>query len=65
MPKYPNIEVNLANEDGNAFAIMGRCQIAARRAGLTREEINAFINEAKSGDYNNLLQVCQHWFNCI
>ncbi len=24
MPKFPNIEVQLSGEDGNAFSIMGR-----------------------------------------
>jgi len=65
MPKYPNIEVNLTNEDGNAFVILARCRVAAKKAGLTKEEIETFTNEAEKDDYDHLLQVCQRWFNCI
>jgi len=63
-PKYPHINVKLINEEGNAFAILGRCQRAARCAGLPSEEVQNFITEAQSGDYNNLLQTCMRWFNC-
>ena len=54
-PKYPHIEVQLSGEDGNAFAIMGRVQRAMRRAGLNQEQIDKYIDESKSGDYDNLL----------
>lgn len=36
MPKYPEITVPLTNRDGNAFAILGRCQTALRLAKKTR-----------------------------
>jgi hypothetical protein len=61
-PKYPHITVKLVGEDGNAFAILGRCQRAMRQAGLPKAEIDAFFTEAKSGDYNHLLQTCMRWF---
>jgi hypothetical protein len=61
-PKHPDITVKLVGEDGNAFAILGRCQQAARRAGLPKTEIDAFIAEATAGDYDNLLQTCMRWF---
>ena len=63
-PKYPQVNIKLVGEDGNAFAILGRCQQAARRAGLSKEEIKPFMDEATSGDYNKLLNTCQDWFNC-
>jgi hypothetical protein len=61
-PKYPHITVRLVGEDGNAFAILGRCRQAARRAGLPQAEIEAFFAEASSGNYDHLLQVCLRWF---
>ena len=61
-PKHPDIHVELVGHDGNAFNILGRCQQAARRAGLPKAEIDAFIKEATSGDYDNLLQTCMKWF---
>ena len=54
--KFPEIEVQLSGEDGNAFSIMGRVASAMRRGGVTQEEIDAFHEEAMSGDYDHLLQ---------
>lgn len=53
--KYPNVKVKLVGQDGNAFAILGRTQRAMKAAGLTSEQIDEFMNEAKSKDYDNLL----------
>lgn len=63
-PKYPDIHVQLAGRDGNAFVILGLCQRAARAAGLSQEEIEAFREEATSGDYDHLLQTAMRWFSC-
>jgi len=60
-PKYPNINVALAGEDGNAFAILGRVQTALRRGGVDKAEIDAFMAEAMSGDYDHLLQTVMQW----
>ena len=62
-PKYPNITVEMVGQDGNAFAILGRCRKAAREAGLRDSEINAFVTEATSGDYDHLLQTAMRWFD--
>jgi len=62
--KYPEVKVKLVGLDGNAFFILGRCQGAARRAGLSNEVLNEFHKEATSGDYNHLLQTCLKWFDC-
>ena len=60
--KYPEITITLTGEDGNAFAILGRCYRAMRRAGL-HEEIQSFTDEATSGDYNHLLRTVMAWFD--
>lgn len=52
---YPKVRMQLVGQDGNAFAILGRFQGAARRAGWLKEQIQAVIKEARSGDYNHLL----------
>tara|TARA_R100001463_G_scaffold28798_3_gene65855 strand:- start:5300 stop:5515 length:216 start_codon:yes stop_codon:yes gene_type:complete len=62
--KYPDVIVQLIGEDGNAFAILGRCAREARRAGVDRDEVEAFKEEAMKGDYNHLLRTCMRWFNC-
>jgi len=56
-------EVELVGSDGNAFAIMGKCARAARRAGWTKEQIAAFQSECMSGDYDNLLQTAMKYFD--
>lgn len=59
--KYPEIEVQLTGIDGNAYAIMGAVSKALRRADVPQEEIDSYINQSKSGDYNNLLQTAMRW----
>lgn len=44
-------------QDGNAFFLMGSWSHAARAAGWTKDEIDATLAEAMSGDYDNLLRV--------
>jgi hypothetical protein len=62
--KYPQVKVKLVGEDGNAFFILGRCSYAAKNAGVPQEEIDKFMEEAKSSDYDNLLRTCMKWFDC-
>jgi hypothetical protein len=61
-PKHPDIIVMLTGQDGNAFAVLGRCREAARDAGLSEDEIAAFMDEAMAGDYDQLLQTAMRWF---
>ena len=60
-PRYPEVQVQLSGEDGNAFAILGRTTAALRAAGVPQEEIDAFFAEATSGDYDHLLQTTMAW----
>ena len=59
--KYPEIEVELVGQDGNAFAILGKVQKALRRANVSEEEIKKYLDEAMSGDYNHLLRTTMEW----
>jgi hypothetical protein len=59
--KYPEIEVQLSGEDGNAFAILRTVTTALRRAGIAKEERDSFFDEATSGDYDHLLQTSMSW----
>lgn len=61
--KYPDIHVQLVGKDGNAFAIIGACTKAARRAHVIDSDIKKFQDEAMSGDYDHLLRTCMEWFN--
>ena len=60
-PRFPNINVPLVGEDGNAFAILGRVSKALNRGGATAKEVDEFIDEATSGDYDHLLATVQRW----
>lgn len=60
--KYPDITVNIIGQNGNAFCILGICKRAMERATLPQTEIDAFMAEATSGDYNHLLATVVSWF---
>lgn len=60
-PKYPEITVELVGRDGNAFAILGAVRREMRRGGVPKEEIDAYMEEAMSGDYDHLLQTTMRW----
>ena len=55
-------EVTLDRQDGNAFNILGRCMRAAKQAGWTKEQIDAVLQEMRSGDYDHLLQTAMKHF---
>jgi len=62
--KYPNINIPLVGEDGNAFAILARVKrIMRRRSDLPDSEWEAFHAEATSGNYDNLLLTVMKWFS--
>jgi hypothetical protein len=60
-PRYPDVQVQLTGEDGNAFAILGRTAGALRAAGVPQEDIDTYFAEATSGDYDHLLQTTMRW----
>lgn len=59
--RYPSITVELIGQDGNAFFIIGRVRQALRRAGVSKEEVDTFAEEAMSGDYDHVLQTVLTW----
>lgn len=63
--KYPDIEVQLTGNDGNAFAIMGAVSSALRRAGVSTDEIEEYHIESTSGDYDNLLRTACAWVTVL
>lgn len=60
MSKF-QVKVRLIGEDGNAFSILSKVKRALRDNGASREDIESFMTEATSGDYDNLLQTCMRW----
>ena len=51
------VTLTLVGLNGNAFALLGAFQRAARRQGWTADEIRAVMDEAKASDYDHLLRV--------
>lgn len=64
-PKYPDIEVELSDMDGNVFAIIGRTSRALRRGGVSKEERDEFSAEAMSGGYDHALQTVMAWVDTV
>ena len=62
MAKF-DVDVQLVGEDGNAFVIMGKVSRALKSAGATKEEVDQYMDESMSGDYDNLLRVAMEWVN--
>ncbi len=58
------VGVKIANEDGNAFAILSRCRTAMHREGWTQQEVKAFTDTAMSRhSYDDLLSVVLDYCN--
>jgi len=55
--------VKLIGNDGNAFAVIGACMTAARKAGFTKEQMDAIRKDMMSGDYDHLLCVAMDNFD--
>jgi hypothetical protein len=63
VPPKKLARVKLIGNDGNAFSIMGACRKAGQRAGYTPEQIEQYLKESKSGDYDNVLCTAMKWFD--
>ena len=53
--------VKLIGENGNAFYILGKVINALKKAGYDQAAIDEYKKEAKSGDYDHLLQTTMAW----
>lgn len=62
-PICENVTVRLIGEDGNAFFIIGRVLKEMRRAGVSKEIMDKFQQEATSGDYDHLLATVMKYVN--
>ena len=60
-PICKGVKVQLTGEDGNAFFIIGRVTKAMKKANVDKSVIDAFTNEAMSGDYDNVLRTCMKY----
>jgi hypothetical protein len=63
LENLPKPKIRLVGEDGNAYSIMGIAQKGMRKEGWTQAQINAYLEEATSGDYDNLLATTMKYCN--
>jgi hypothetical protein len=66
MTKYPNVKItlgDLAGPDGNAFMILGKVTGALKKAGVPKDEVDAFLKDATSAKYDHLLATAFAWVN--
>lgn len=63
-PRYPDVEVELVGQDGNAFAILGAVTRALRQAGHA-EVVDEFMDEATAGDYHLLVATVMRWVEVV
>jgi len=61
-PQTNGIEIDLTGPQGNAFFLLGTANNLAKQLGLDGNQI---MEEMKSGDYENLLQVFDKNFGSI
>ena len=59
----PKPKLKLVGLDGNAFLILSRARTAAVKAGWTPDTIDKMMEEAKSFDYDHLLQTMMEYFD--
>lgn len=59
--KFPEIEVQLTGQNGNAFNLIGIVKRELRRNGVSEQLQKAFVADATSGDYDHVLQTCMQW----
>ena len=63
MAKYDNVTVRLSGTDGNAFAVMSKVSSALRKEGASASDVEDYLAESMSGDYDALLRTAHKWVN--
>jgi menaquinone-dependent protoporphyrinogen IX oxidase len=58
--RHPDIAVQLTGRDGNAMNIMAAVTTALRRNGHA-DEVDEFMAEAMSSDYDNVIRTAMRW----
>lgn len=59
-----DIKVKLLGEDGNAFHILGKVRQALKKGGY-HDLAEKYLEEAKTGDYDNLLRVTMEYVEIV
>ena len=54
------LSIDLHGPGGNAYNVMGQVQDILRQLRVPKEEVGAYLNEAMSSNYDNLLEVSRN-----
>lgn len=57
--------VDLTGPDGNAFVLLGLASRLAKEMGYKKSEVDKLLDDMKSGDYENLVNVLDSEFGDI
>ena len=60
--RYERRRIDLTGPEGNAFFLLGTASKWAKQIGLDEKKV---LDEMKSGDYENLIQVFDKYFGSI
>jgi hypothetical protein len=63
--RHPEIRVNVVPEARNDFRIIDYVTKASRKAGVPRQEIDQFCDEALAAGESELLQICGEWVTVV
>lgn len=66
--RFPSVRVDMypmSHEQSNVFAVIGRTRKALQDAGCTAEELDAYICEATTGNYEHALAITRRWVTCV
>ena len=63
--RHPEIRVSVVPEARNDFRIIDYVTKALRKAGVPREEIDQFCDEALAAGERDLLQICGKWVTVV
>ena len=58
-PESHKIEIDLKGPEGNAFNLLGLAANLSKKIGLETDQI---LDEMRSGDYENLIQVFDNYY---
>ena len=61
----PEIVIDLTGPQGNAFFLLGAAGRLGNTLEYTKAEIDMILDEMRSGDYENLVQVFDNYFGAF
>jgi hypothetical protein len=62
MPKFDaQLDIDLLGPEGNAFVVLAKMRRVLESAGASKNDIDDFMEDATTNNYDHLLEVCREW----